>query len=100
MKTERKVLYFEGAGWSGADISKATVGNCRIRTAFHLDDGRKVYLEIIACEVTKSSPKAQQGRDFVKALRLRSYSLTPAAPIWGGAWVLWYNDPRYRRKIH
>ena len=42
----------------------------------------------------------QEGRDFVKALRLRSYSLTPAAPIWGGAWVLWYNDPRYRRKIH
>lgn len=45
-----KTLYFEGAGWSGADISKATVGNCRIRTAFHLDDGRAVYLEVIACE--------------------------------------------------
>lgn len=43
-------------------------------------------------------PDEQQGRDFVKALRLRSYSLTPAAPIWGGAWVLWYNDPRYRRR--
>lgn len=50
MKTERKVLYFEGAGWSGADISKATIGNCRIRTAFHLDDGRAAYLEIIACD--------------------------------------------------
>lgn len=45
-----KVLYFEGAGWSGADISKATVGNCRIRAAFHLDNGKAVYLEIIACE--------------------------------------------------
>ena len=22
-----KVLYFEGAGWSGADISKATIGS-------------------------------------------------------------------------
>lgn len=51
-----KVLYFEGAGWSGADISKATVGNCRIRTAFHLDDGKAVYLEIIASERTKHSP--------------------------------------------
>lgn len=50
MTTANKTLYFEGAGRSGADISKATVGNCRIRTAFHLDDGRAVYLEIIACE--------------------------------------------------
>lgn len=50
MTTTNKTLYFEGAGWSGADISKATVGNCRIRTAFHLDDGTPVYLEIIACE--------------------------------------------------
>ena len=45
-----KVLYFEGAGWIGADISKATIGNCRIRTAFHLDNGKAVYLEISACE--------------------------------------------------
>lgn len=59
--TTRRTLYFEGAGWSGADISKATVGNCRIRTAFHLDDGRKVYLEIIASEVTKSSPASCSG---------------------------------------
>lgn len=50
-----KKLYFEGAGWSGADISKATVGNCRIRTAFHLDDGQPVYLEISAFEVSKYS---------------------------------------------
>lgn len=52
-----KVLYFEGAGWSGADISKATVGNCRIRTTFHLDDGRAVYLEISGFERTKHSPR-------------------------------------------
>ena len=50
-----KKLYFEGAGWSGADISKATVGNCRIRTAFHLDDGQPVYLEISAFEVSNYS---------------------------------------------
>ena len=56
-----KVLYFEGAGWSGADISKATIGNCRIRTAFHLDDGRAVYLEITGTERTKySSPQIFQ----------------------------------------
>ena len=59
-----KKLYFEGAGWSGADISKATVGNCRIRTAFHLDDGRSVYLEIIASEVTKNSPVAYKGLTY------------------------------------
>ena len=50
-----KTLYFEGAGWSEADISKATIGNCRIRTAFHLDDGRTVYLEITGSERTKHS---------------------------------------------
>ena len=55
-----KVLYFEGAGWSGADISKATIGNCRIRTAFHLDDGRAVYLEIIGSERSKYSPPCCQ----------------------------------------
>lgn len=57
---EVKTLYFEGAGWSGADISKATIGNCRIRTVFHLDDGRRVYLEIIGNERTKySTPLCQ-----------------------------------------
>lgn len=64
MKTTKKVLYFEGAGWSGADISKATVGNCRIRTAFHLDDGTPVYLEIIACKTTKSSPAAWRHLNY------------------------------------
>ena len=65
-----KVLYFEGAGWSGADISRATIGNCRIRTAFHLDNGRAVYLEIIGSEKTKySSPKIHkwQYTGFVDA---------------------------------
>lgn len=50
-----KTLYFEGAGLSDADISKATIGNCRIRTAFHLDDGRPVYLEITGAERIKRS---------------------------------------------
>ena len=51
-----KTLYFEGAGWFDADISKATdMKNCRVRTAFTNDEGKKIYLEITACEVTKHS---------------------------------------------
>lgn len=67
-----KTLYFEGAGWSGADSSKATIGNCRIRTAFHLDPEKKhprcscgephdgaaaVYLEIICGTIGKENRK-------------------------------------------
>ena len=55
-----KTLYFEGAGWSGADISIATIGNCRIRTAFHLDNGRAVYLEMTGSERTKYSTELYQ----------------------------------------
>lgn len=51
-----KTLYFEGVGMSEAAVSKATIGNCRIRTAFHLNDGRGVYLEISGTERTKNSP--------------------------------------------
>ena len=36
-----KVLYFEGAGW----VDCNNVGNCRIRTAFTNDEGKKVYVE-------------------------------------------------------
>lgn len=35
----------------------------------------------------------QQGRDYIKAHRLRSYSFNQASDTWGGAWVLWYNRP-------
>lgn len=41
-----KTLYFEGAGSATAESVAAGVGNCRIRTAFHTADGRRVYLEI------------------------------------------------------
>lgn len=44
-------------------------------------------------------PNEQQGRDYIKALRLRSYSFTPAAACWGGAWILWYNRPRGRKAV-
>ena len=51
-----KILYFEVAGVSDGSVGTATIGNCRIRTAFHLDDGRAVYLEIMGWERTKNSP--------------------------------------------
>lgn len=39
-----RILYFEGAG-SATEETKA-VGNCRIRTAFHTKDGKRIYLEM------------------------------------------------------
>ncbi len=42
----KRILIFEGAGMPGAEASKNTIGNCRVRTAFHLDDGKEVYLEL------------------------------------------------------
>lgn len=53
----KKILYFEGAGWSDADISKETIGNCRIRTAFHSNEGKAIYLEIMGCKKTEHSSK-------------------------------------------
>lgn len=42
-----KLIKFEGAGWAGADTSKATdMGNCRVRTTFVNDHGKKIYLEM------------------------------------------------------
>lgn len=49
----KKILYFEGAGWPEADISKATVGNCVIRTAFHNSEGKAIYLAVVGCAVSK-----------------------------------------------
>ena len=56
----KKLLLFEGAGWSCADISRATIGNCRIRTAFHLDDGRRVYLELTGSERTRRRSNSKE----------------------------------------
>lgn len=47
--TTKKTLYFEGAGC----VARADVPNCRIRTAFHLDNGIPVYLEISGMETTR-----------------------------------------------
>jgi len=63
--TNKKVLYFEGAGWEGADVSQNTdVTNCRIRTRIRNKEGRLIYLELGCCEVTKNSPKRYQGLKY------------------------------------
>lgn len=43
----QKVLYFEGAGWSKSERAGA-IGNCRIRTAFTIKNGKKIYFEASA----------------------------------------------------
>ena len=44
-----KKLYFEGAGMFGCrDTAEELRGNCRLRTMFHDDKGRAVYLEILS----------------------------------------------------
>lgn len=59
--TNKKTLYFEGAGC----VARADVPNCRIRTAFHLDDGRAVYLEISGMETTRcSAPMYRKFRNY------------------------------------
>lgn len=40
-----KTLYFEGAGWNGANAEYNGL-NCRIRTAFNNNDGKMIYLEL------------------------------------------------------
>ena len=53
-----KTLYFEGAGLSSAIRGYSDIPNCRIRTAFTNDNGKKIYLEILADEVTKKDFRA------------------------------------------
>lgn len=49
-----KTLYFEGAGC----VPRGDLENCRIRTAFTLDNGQKLYLEITGVDIGKhSSPR-------------------------------------------
>ena len=58
MLKEKRILYFEGAGWEGADSSRATdLGNCRIRTRIKNKDGRIIYLEMGGFLRNKYTPK-------------------------------------------
>ena len=40
-----KKLLFEGAGWAHT-LADSDVGNCRLRSAFHDDNGKAIFLEI------------------------------------------------------
>lgn len=56
-----KTLYFEGAGC----VARGDVPNCRIRTAFHLDNGTPVYLEISGMETTRcSAPMYRKFKNY------------------------------------
>lgn len=55
MNKELKILYFEGAGCE--DTYRGEVSNCRIRTAFTNNEGRKIYLELSGYEKTKDDVK-------------------------------------------
>lgn len=47
-----KTLFFEGAG----AVERGDVENCRIRTAFTNNDGKKFYLELWGVEVNERTP--------------------------------------------
>lgn len=53
---ENRVLYFEGVGMDNPAIADDFVKNCRIRTAFHLDNKSPVYLEIVGGRLGKIEP--------------------------------------------
>lgn len=53
VKQAVKVLFFEGAGCA----ERGDLENCRIRTAFTNDEGKRFYLELTGVEVTKHTPK-------------------------------------------
>lgn len=46
-----KTLFFEGAGC----VPRGEVANCRIRTAFTNDDGKKIYIEFSSIEKSKKN---------------------------------------------
>lgn len=54
---KNKILYFEGAGWEGTQ--RNDMENCRVRTAFTNNDGKKIYLEMTCCA------GANEGKAFV-----------------------------------
>lgn len=49
----KKILFFEGAGC----VPRGDVENCRIRTAFINDEGKRFYLELSGMEPHKHTPK-------------------------------------------
>lgn len=60
-----KTLYFEGAGWSKADTSIKTIGNCRIRTSFINNEGKQIYLEMGSGSIYSKKHKKEIERYFL-----------------------------------
>lgn len=61
----KKVLYFEGAGMPETDRS-GEIGNCRIRTAFTLKNGKKVYFEAMAWKPSDEMIKAYNNAESLQ----------------------------------
>jgi len=60
-----KTIKFEGAGWSDADTSKATdMLNCRVRTTFINDQGKKIYLELGCYDNRKNTSQTIWHKGF------------------------------------
>lgn len=57
----KKILYFESAGMEGTQ--RNDVENCRIRTAFTNNKGKKIYLELSGNEINKYN-KYELYKDF------------------------------------
>ncbi|MCM1008665.1 MAG: hypothetical protein NC485_12230 [Ruminococcus flavefaciens] len=70
-----KTLYFEGAGWNGANAEYNGL-NCRIRTAFHNNDGKMIYLELNGCHPNKYQAKEAKKN---KITLLSTYMYVDAA---------------------
>lgn len=61
----KKILYFEGAGMPESDRS-GEIGNCRIRTAFTLKNGKKVYFEAMAWKPSEKMRKAYNDAETLQ----------------------------------
>lgn len=59
----KKVLYFEGAGCVHA-YGNSDIENCRIRTAFTTNEGRKIYLEMICNLIDSKNVKYSCNEGF------------------------------------
>ena len=61
---DNHILYFEGAGAEGTQIND--VENCRIRTAFTNNEGKKIYIEFISCEKNVYRTISKRGNKPLK----------------------------------
>ena len=64
MAEGKKILYFEGAGMYDNNAGEGAINNCRIRTAFRLDDGQAVYLEATGTKRPRHNPLPSCWRKY------------------------------------